>query len=95
MALELTSHEFGTHFSELPHPERLAVIRYVDELSQRFPDISTDITAGPGNEGSVYVYASIPEDEDQDIDIHEGMAEVAVDILLSSGISITLMPGPE
>ncbi|HEY7708481.1 MAG TPA: hypothetical protein VIG57_00435 [Candidatus Entotheonella sp.] len=95
MSLEAVSHHYGTYFSELSHPERRAVIRYIDKLSQRYPDLAAKATAGPGNEGTVYVYAPVPAEDDQNIAIYEASADVAIDILLDTGVSIALMPGPE
>jgi hypothetical protein len=33
--------------------------------------------------------------DEQNIAIHEALADVAIDILLDTGVSIALMPGPE
>jgi hypothetical protein len=95
MSLEAVSHHYGTYFSELSHPERRAVIRYINKLSQRYPDLAAKATAGPGNEGTVYVYAPVPAEDDQNIAIYEASADVAIDILLDTGVSIALMPSPE
>jgi hypothetical protein len=45
--------------------------------------------------GTVYVYAPVPAADDQNIAIYEASADVAIDILLDTGVSIALMPGPE
>jgi hypothetical protein len=37
----------------------------------------------------------VPAEDDQNIAIYEVSADVAIDILLDTGISIALMPGPE
>jgi hypothetical protein len=95
MSLEAVSHHYGTYFSELSHPERRAVIRYINKLSQRYPHLAAKATAGPGNEGTVYVYAPVPAEDDQNIAIYEASADVAIDILLDTGVSIALMPSPE
>ncbi len=95
MSLEAVSHHYGTFFCELSYPERRAAMRYIDALSRRYPDLAAKATAGPGNEGTVYVYAPVPAEDDQNIAIYEASADVAIDILLDTGISIALMPGPE
>jgi hypothetical protein len=95
MSLEAVSHYYGTYFSELSYPERRAAIRYIDALSQRYPELAAKATAGPGNEGTIYVYAPLPADDEQNIAIHDALADVAIDILLDTGVSIALMPGPE
>lgn len=95
MSLETVSHHYGMYFSELSYPERWAAIRYIDELSRLYPNLAADATAGPGNEGMVYVYAPVPAEDDQNIVMYEALADVAIDILLDIGVSIALMPGPE
>ena len=95
MSLEAVSHHCGTYFSELAYPERLAAMRYIAALSRRYPDLAAKATAGPGNEGTVSVYAPVPVEDEQNIAIHEALADVAIDILLHTGVSIALMPGPE
>ena len=95
MPLEATMRSYGTYFSDLSHPERRAAIRYIEELARHYPDLSAEVAAGPGNEGAVYVYAPLPADDDRNIEVHETMARAAIDILLDTGVSIALMPGPE
>ncbi len=95
MSLEAVSHHYGTYFCELSYPERRAAMRYIDALSRPYPDLAAKATAGPGNEGTVYVYAPVPTEDDENIAIYEASADVAIDILLDTGISIALMPGPE
>ena len=95
MSLEAGSHHYGTYFTELAYPERLAAMRYIAALSRRYPDLAAKATASPGNEGTVYVYAPVPVEDEQNIAIYEALADVAIDILLDTGISIALMPGPE
>ena len=70
-------------------------MRYIDVLSRRYPDLAAKATAGPGNEGTVYVYAPVPVEDDQNIALYEASADIAIDILLDTGVSIALMPGPE
>ena len=101
-ALEHENHVFGsgipslgTYFSELSYPERRAALRYIDALSQRYPDLAARATAGPGNEGTVYVYAPVPAEDHQNIAIYEALADVAIDILLDTNVSIVLIPGLE
>jgi hypothetical protein len=95
MPIEVAPRSYGTYFFNLSRPERLAAIQYIEELSRRFPDVGTGATAGPGNEGTVYVYAPLPAEDDRNVEIHEAMADVSLDILLSTGISIALMPDSE
>ncbi len=95
MSLEAVSHHYGTYFCELSYPERRAAMRYIDELSRRYPDLAAKATAGPGNEGTVYVYAPVPAEDDQNIAIYEASADVAIDFLLGTCMSIALMPGLE
>ena len=95
MSLEAVSHHYGTYFSELSYPERRAAMRYIDVLSRRYTDLAAKATAGPGNEGTVYVYAPVPVEDDQNIALYEASADIAIDILLDTGVSIALMPGPE
>lgn len=85
MSLETASHHYGAYFAELSYPERRAAMRYIDELSQRYPELASKATAGPGNEGTVYVYAPVPAEDDQNIDIYEASSGVAIEILLASG----------
>ncbi|GEM_PF-3319734 len=93
--LEVAPRSYGTYFSELSHPERRAAIRFIDALSQRYPDLAARATAGPGNEGTVYAYIPMPSEDERNIELHETMAEVALDILLDTGVSIALMPSVE
>ena len=87
---------YGACSSELlPYPQRQAAARYIDELERRYPELAANATAGPGNEGIVYVYAPVPDEDGRNIEIHETMAEVAADLLLDTGVSIALMPSPE
>ena len=95
MSLEAVSHHYGTSFSALSYPERQAAMRYIDALSRRYPELAAKATAGPGNEGTVYVYAPVPAEDEQNIALYEASADVAIDILLDTGVSIALMPGPE
>jgi len=90
MSLELAPKSYGAYFFDLTFPERLAVERYIDAMVRLYPEIASEATAGPGNDGAVYVYIPFPDDDDLDIEVHETLAEVSADILLSMGISIVL-----
>jgi hypothetical protein len=92
MSLEAVSHHYGTYFSALSYPERLAALRYIEALSRRYPELAAKATAGPGNDGTVYVYAQVPAEDEQNIVIYEAAADIAIAILLDTGISIALMP---
>lgn len=95
MSLDLAPRFYGKYFAELTLSERLAVERYIDAMSKLYPDRASETTAGPGNEGTVYVYMPFPDDDDLDIEIHETLSEISSDLLLETGVSIVLMPGPE
>ena len=43
-----------------------AAERYIDAMSKLYPDRASDTTAGPGNEGTVYM--PFPDDDDLDIE---------------------------
>lgn len=94
MAVNPVARFYGELFDELSYPERLAVARYLEAFALDYPVLAAQSMAGPGNEGTVYVYAPLPPDTDENIKIHERMAEVSVDILVDTGVSIALMPAP-
>ena len=95
MSMQLAPQSYGKYFTALTLPERLAVERYIGSMREAYPDLAFDATAGPGNDGAVYVYMPFPEDDDLNIEIHEALSEVSATILLETGVSIVLMPGPE
>jgi hypothetical protein len=70
----------------------LAVARYLDAMRQIAPDLAAQAVVGPGNEGTVYVYVPLPVDEDQNIALHEAMAEIGADLVAETGIVMVLMP---
>jgi hypothetical protein len=60
-------------------------------MKRLYPDLADQAVAGPGNEGTVYVYP-LPIDDDLNIEIHEAMAEVGAQTVVDTGIVIVLMP---
>ena len=95
MSIETPSRNYGAFFYELSHPERVAAIRYIDELAKHYPDTAAQATAGPGNDGEVYVYALLPEDEEREIKMRKIAARITSKIRLQMGVSILMMSGPE
>ena len=95
MSLELVSKSYGPYFADLSYPEQLAVSRYIDEMQKRYPEMAEKATTGPGNDGVVYVYSQLPDNDDLDIEVHEAMAAISTDILLSTGVFIVLMSDTE
>ena len=95
MSLETPSRNYGAFFYELSSPERVAAVRYIDELAKRYPVTAAQATAGPGNDGEVYVYALLPEDEDREIEMRGTAARITSKIRLQTGVSILMMSGPE
>lgn len=83
---------YGPSFERLSLPEQRAVEKYIEAMSQIYPELAEVATAGPGYEGEVYVYVPVPADEDKDIEIHEAMAKIGTEILLDTGVSVLLMP---
>jgi hypothetical protein len=73
-------------------PAQLAVERYVEALTQIAPACAAQAVVGPGNEGTVYVYVPLPSDEEQNIALHEAVAEIGATIVAETGIVIVLMP---
>jgi hypothetical protein len=83
---------YGPYFDSLSLPAQLAVRRYLEAMKRIFPDLADQAVAGPGNEGTVYVYIPLPSDDELNIEIHEAMAEVGAQIVVDTGIVIVLMP---
>lgn len=84
---------YGPHFDTLSLPAQLAVGRYLEAMKRLYPDLADRAVAGPGNEGTVYVYIPLPPDDEPNIAIHEAMAEVGAHTVADTGIVIVLMPG--
>ncbi|MBI2506328.1 MAG: hypothetical protein HYW07_24195 [Candidatus Latescibacteria bacterium] len=91
MSSETVDRSYGPYFYALSHPERLAAIRFIEEMTHRYPEIGAEATAGPGNEETVYIYAPLPVDDDAYIEFHQTMARVSVKVLLDTGVSMVLM----
>ena len=91
MSSEIADRSYGAYFYALSLPERLAAIQFIEEMTRRYPEIGAEATAGPGNEDAVYIRASLPVDDDANIEFHETMAEVSIALLLDTGVSMVLM----
>lgn len=91
MSSEITERSYGPYFYALSLPEQMAAIRFIEEMTRRYPEIGAEATAGPGSEDSVYIRAPLPVDDDANIEFHETMAEVSIAILLDTGVSMVLM----
>ena len=57
-------------------------------MKQRYPDLADRVVVGPGNEGTVYVYIPLLLDDEQNIEIHETMAEIGAQTVADTGIVI-------
>jgi hypothetical protein len=89
---ETLGNPYELHFDILSLPAQLAVGRYLEAMKQRYPALANRAVVGPGNEGTVYVYIPLPLDDEQNIEIHETMAEIGAQIVTDTGIVIVLMP---
>jgi hypothetical protein len=67
MSLAAVSQQSGTSCLTRSSPERRAALRYLDALARRSPDLVAKATAGLGNDGTVYGYAPVPAEDEQDI----------------------------
>jgi hypothetical protein len=83
---------YGPYFNLLSPPEQRAAEKYIRKMAKLYPRLARKATAGPGNEGTVYIYIPRPSDEDEDLKIHWKMAKVSLDVLLDTGVDIVLMP---
>jgi hypothetical protein len=92
MNSEALADPYGPYFDTLSLPAQLAVRRYLEAMKRLYPDLADQAVAGPGNEGTVYVYIPLPIDDDLNIEIHEAMAEVGAQTVVDTGIVIVLMP---
>ncbi|MBI1928478.1 hypothetical protein HYR99_30075 [Candidatus Poribacteria bacterium] len=86
---------YGPYFDWLSEPEKRAVEKYIWAMAKHYPQLAEAATAGPGNEGEVYVYIPRPPDEDEDIKIHKKMSKIGLNILMDTGVSILVMPEPK
>jgi hypothetical protein len=89
---ETLANPYEPHFDALSLPAQLAVGRYLEAMKQLYPDLADRAVVGPGNEGAVYVYIPFPLDDEQNIEIHETMAEISAQTVADTGIVIVLMP---
>lgn len=83
---------YGPYFDVLAAPEQRAVMRYTEAFERLYPDLAEHVTAGPGNDRAVYVYAPFPADEEQAIQMSETMSKIGLELLLDTGVLIVLMP---
>ena len=56
------------------------------------PARAAQALVGPGNEETGYVYVPLPADDEQNIVLHEAVAEIGATIVADTGIVIVLMP---
>ena len=89
---ETLASPYGPDFDTLSLPAQLAVGRYLEAMQQHYPDLANRAIVGPGNEGTVYVYIPFPLDDEQNIELHETMAEISAQTVADTGIVIVLMP---
>ena len=89
---EMRASPYGPDFDALSLPAQLAVGRYLEAMKRLYPDLAYRAVVGPGNEGTVYVYIRLPLDDEQNIEIHETMAEIGAQMVADTGIVIVLMP---
>jgi hypothetical protein len=81
---------YGPYFDLLSDPEQRAVEKYIRKMTKYYPHLAPKATAGPGNEGAVYVHIPCPSDEEF-IKIRWKMSKMSLDILMDTGVSILLM----
>jgi hypothetical protein len=89
---ELRAGPYGPDFDTLSLPAQLAVGRYLEVMKRHYPDLANRAVVGPGNEGTVYVYIPLPLDDEQNIEIHETIAEIGAQTVADTDIVIVLMP---
>ena len=89
---EMRASPYGPEFDTLSLPAQLAVGQYLEAMKQLYPDLANRAVVGPGNEGTVYVYIPLLLNDEQNIEIHETMAEIGAQMVADTGIVIVLMP---
>ncbi|MBI1927538.1 hypothetical protein HYR99_25260 [Candidatus Poribacteria bacterium] len=82
---------YGPYFDRLSAPEQRAVEKYIWAMAKHYLHLAEAATAGPGNEGAVYVYIPRPSDDDEYLKILKKISRVGHNILLDTGVSILLM----
>ena len=82
---------YGPYFDRLSMPEQWAVEKYIWAMAKHYPQLAEAATAGPGNEGEVYVYIPRPSDDDEYLKILKKMSKIGLNTLLDTGVSILLM----
>jgi len=83
---------YGPYFDRLSEPEQRAVEKYVRKLARLYPELAEKATAGPGNEGTVYVYIPRPPDDDEYLKIHWEISKIGPAIYEDTGVDIIQMP---
>ena len=83
---------YGPYFHLLSAPEQRAVEKYIWAMAKHYPQLAHEATAGPGNEGALYVYIPRLSDEDENIKIHKKMPKIRLNLLMDTGVFILLMP---
>jgi hypothetical protein len=81
---------YGPYFELLSDPEQRAVEKYIRKMARHYPRLAEQATAGPGNEGAVYVYIPRPSDEGEFLKLRWKMSKTSLDLLMDTGISILL-----
>jgi plasmid stabilization system protein ParE len=71
--------------------EEAAAQRFIEALRQKYPELAEGAEYGRGHEGTVYVYANLPEDEDEEIEVHEAVAEISTNVLVETDVMVLLM----
>ncbi len=92
MRPQILTSPWRSHDALVSLPAQLAVERYLEALGQIAPDLATQASVGPGNEGTVYVYIPLPVDAEHNMELQEAMAEIGADLVAETGIVIVLMP---
>jgi hypothetical protein len=81
---------YGPYFDLLSTPEQRAVEKYIRKLAKYYPDLAQEATAGPGNEGAVYVYIPRPSDDEEYMKIVHKSSKIWFDIYDDTGVDILL-----
>jgi len=82
---------YGLDFDLLSAPEQRAVEKYIRRLAKYYPDLAQEATAGPGNEGAVYVYIPRQSDDEEYMKIAHKTSKISLDVYEGMGVDILLM----
>jgi hypothetical protein len=83
--------DYGPFFDLLSIPEQRAVEKYIQRMAKIYPRLAETATAGPGNEGTVYIYIPHPSDDDEYMNIIHKASKITLDIYEDTGVDILLM----